>query len=596
MSKSIQMRAGANANGDVGQGLLTSGNTYTVSDGVAAELVNRGLATYTTAIPNTTPQAAVIAGPQVAAGAIGVVGIDAAGNATKPDGTPFSAVASGAIARSTAQLAGTPSAGDIALGANGQFYDPLQTVDVTHPWVYYSASATAYVRINVGGTSTLAGATDVATANLPALNAPTSAALAGKTSAQGIWNLTTNVATAPDGTTTFTPANGVYPASGANFLLCTGVGPRTLDGNTYNAGDFAVMNPALAQWVRSTSSATIAATTGALVGDGAGNAIAGTLGLNIAPVPITLCNVPVGILPDGTIGANGAVVIGTSVGGGGLTFGQSTAGSGVTVTASIAAFAATDVNRFITVGGVTCTITAFTSTTQVAVTIPTGGISSTTWANGTWALGTGVVRSPGGNYNQPGMWVDMPANVITGSNAAGKYWYVASGPVQGTLFNTVYTPGTNTGAGSWHVPSSPTAFSGTTGAAYSSGTGQITLFSNSLTLPPNAILKSEFFHRNNNSAGVKLVQQWMNGNQIGYFSNNQTTSVSHYDSGVLFMKGVTNNVESLGNTEPIHSGQTALGKSYDLSTAQTLLATATRSTVTDWIVIESMLIYPIYGV
>lgn len=90
MSKSIQMRPGASANGDVGQGLLTGGNTYTVSDPLAAELVNRGLATYVAAIPNTTPQAAVISGPQVAAGAVSVIASDAAGNALKPDGSPFS--------------------------------------------------------------------------------------------------------------------------------------------------------------------------------------------------------------------------------------------------------------------------------------------------------------------------------------------------------------------------------------------------------------------------------------------------------------------------------------------------------------------------
>ncbi len=58
-----------------------------------------------------------------------------------------------AVARSSAQLAGTPSSDDIALGASAQFYDPAQTVDATHPWVYYSATSTAYVAVATGNGS-----------------------------------------------------------------------------------------------------------------------------------------------------------------------------------------------------------------------------------------------------------------------------------------------------------------------------------------------------------------------------------------------------------------------------------------------------------
>jgi hypothetical protein len=89
MTKSITMRPNESANGDVGQGLLTGGNTYTVSDPLAAELVNRRKADYATAIPQTTPLAAVITGAQVAAGATFVLAEDASGNVKNADGSSF---------------------------------------------------------------------------------------------------------------------------------------------------------------------------------------------------------------------------------------------------------------------------------------------------------------------------------------------------------------------------------------------------------------------------------------------------------------------------------------------------------------------------
>lgn len=135
-------------------------------------------------------------------------------------------------------------------------------------------------------------------------------ALSLKTTAEGVWSLTTNVATAPDGVTTFTPANGVYNPA-CNFLLCTGTGTRTLDGNTYNPNDYAVMNPALGQWVRVNSNAgTIANTTQVLVGNNLGGAVAGVPGVNFAPAPAFSCGVGIFIMPTHTVNANGAFTIG----------------------------------------------------------------------------------------------------------------------------------------------------------------------------------------------------------------------------------------------------------------------------------------------
>ncbi len=57
MSKMIVMNAGATAFGDQGQGVLSGGSTYTVSDALAGDLVNRGLAQYAAAQVAVSPYA-----------------------------------------------------------------------------------------------------------------------------------------------------------------------------------------------------------------------------------------------------------------------------------------------------------------------------------------------------------------------------------------------------------------------------------------------------------------------------------------------------------------------------------------------------------
>jgi len=135
-------------------------------------------------------------------------------------------------------------------------------------------------------------------------------ALSLKTAALGTWNLTTNVATAPNGTTTFTPANGVYPVSQANFLLATGTGTRVLDGNTYNPGDYAVMSPAAGVWEQVSGTAgSIASTTKPLKGGGSGNAVAATVGVDVGAPSVLCIGVGIFIMQAGTVGSNGALTI-----------------------------------------------------------------------------------------------------------------------------------------------------------------------------------------------------------------------------------------------------------------------------------------------
>ena len=68
-----------------------------------------------------------------------------------------------------------------------------------------------------------------------------------------------------------------------------------------------------------------------------------------------------------------------------LTLSSAAVGAGVTATAASAQFLASDVGRFITFGGGTAVITAFTSTTVVTVEIKTA-FSSTTLVSSTWNI------------------------------------------------------------------------------------------------------------------------------------------------------------------------------------------------------------------
>lgn len=369
--------------------------------------------------------------------------------------------------------------------------------------------------------STLAGATDVATANLPTLNAPTAAALGTKMSRMGVWNLTTNVATAPDGST-FTPTSGVYPSDGCDFLFCTGTAGATqvIDTSTAHIGDYATMNAALAKWIiNSASGATIAATSLPLVGDGAGNAIAATYGINVVAPPSIQCNVAIGNAPSGTFTTNGA-----------------------------------------------------------------------------FSLGTGIVSQSVAGYYAEGCWLYFPANGITGSNAAGFYWCVFTSTTVGTAFNTIYTPGTNTGTGSWHIPSAPTAFSGTTGSAFTGVTGAIT--THSLGVPanamgPNGIIEAWVGSCNNNSAGAKVVQGNFGGAGIGY-SSSAATLISSTGYAQIRNQGRTDRqISRAANFGGLSS--VSNGRSNDTTVNQTLTMTTSVSTATDYNLVDSLRWNILYG-
>ena len=195
--------------------------------------------------------------------------------------------------------------------------------------------------------------------------------------------------------------------------------------------------------------------TGKVVGvdDGDGGVVRFSFGVQIG--------LPVGIPPAGTIGSNGDLKLGTLVGGGTITFG-STSGS-TSCTATAPAFAATDVGRVITVDGVKqATITGYTSTTVVTVTL--GSTLSGVGPFAVWYMAWPFHNT----YSN--IYLYFPANAIFAGSSSGFYYVEMSSTTTGKVYNNLYLAAAN------EVPIIPTpiAFSGTTGINYTQDTANIT--------------------------------------------------------------------------------------------------------------------------
>lgn len=316
------------------------------------------------------------------------------------------------------------------------------------------------------------------------------------------WNASTN-----------TPALASNsPPSTAPFAYTVSVaGTTTLDGiSSWAVGD--VLYTDGTHWQQIAASNVGITTSLLLKGNGAGGAAAAAPGIDYLPGPLLACNVPIApFLPDGSVGANGALTLGTS-----------------------------------------------------------------------------MATQAGGVYTH--LWGYFPANVINGSNAADFYYIVMSSGTAGQVFNNLYTPGTNAiGTGSWHVPASPTAFSGTAGSSFSAGTASIT--SHSFVIPanslgPNGNILTDCFSRNNSTAGTKTVQQMVSAQNLGY-NNAQTTNSQNHGGAYIWNMGLTNYQQSFG-IGPSNSGAVGNIRNFDSTAALTCTLTATRTVTTDWLVIETL--------
>jgi hypothetical protein len=210
--------------------------------------------------------------------------------------------------------------------------------------------------------------------------------------------------------------------------------------------------------------------------------------------------------------------------------------------------------------------------------------SGTVGSNGLLTLGTALALT----YSD-GLWLYFPANAITGANAAGFYWTVMSSTTVGTVYNTTYTPGLNSGAGSWAIPGSPTAFSGTTGAAYTGVTTQITALR--LQIPAGALGVNGFMRewalsRANSSAGTKTILGLFGGTSLGISVVHSSTNVTGNNNGTSYVRGRADRQIS-GPAESSTGGGIMNRASVDSTQSQNKDITLQLATATDWITLEA---------
>lgn len=238
-----------------------------------------------------------------------------------PAGTvSLSGVSAGAIPRSAAQLAAAPTSADIALGAQGQFFDPLQTVDATHPWVYYSATATAYVKISSAGGGATGSATPQAlgTAAVGTATAsshedhvhamPTALQVGGFPQISGNYDASTNtVLTGP--LTGVHLASSTVPAGGPPAFKVTVAGTPGLDAvGALSAGDYLFQTGTV--WDVAYG---VPSTAALKKGNGTGGLVDATQSVDYA-APISLqSNLEIYMSSSGSIANNGALTLTTAL-------------------------------------------------------------------------------------------------------------------------------------------------------------------------------------------------------------------------------------------------------------------------------------------
>lgn len=219
--------------------------------------------------------------------------------------------------------------------------------------------------------------------------------------------------------------------------------------------------------------------------------------------------------------------------------------------------------------------------------VPIGNApSGTIGSNGALTLGTALVGSTVSGWYDRGIWLNYPANAITGSNGAGYYWTVFTSATAATVYNNTYTPGSNVGAGSWRIPTT-SAFTGTTGAAYTGVTTATSTHSLSIagnTLGSHGQIQINVTHRNNGTAGAKAVSTLLGGSAIGYLTS-QTTNTFNTDSALIYNQGATDRQYS-AFTSSAHGTSGGQARSIDTTQVQTFSLSQTVAVATDWSVIE----------
>ncbi len=525
--------------------------------------------------------------------------------------------------RSLTTLGGTPSARDIYQADYVQFFNQA---DRTKRYTV-SADGTAYVMVggSGGGTSNVTISTSLpqalGTANAGSTNGTAASAFdhvhALPTAAQlNVISIATQLTAAQIQAQL---ADGVAPTNNNTYVNTT-AGTTAMTGfarfTALNFNDEVYWNPFLGasgQWDRIALLDTGLRTAGVAyaLADGTMRVAvpgAGATYADYAPPIFLMCNVPVGQCPTGVIGSNGAIQIGvqnpnsaTSI-----AFSQTTAGTGVTatVTGGTGPFVSTDATaanlRAICVGGVVCPITGYTSASVVTCTIPSGGISASSFS--TFYVGTQFNNISGngrysGDSNASGVWVyfqqgEINTTVSGPGYAAGFYYTTWSTTMTGTIWNMTYAPGTNSGANSWRVPStSGAAFSGTTGTTHNPVTGaDLTTHQITATNPmgPYGKRTEHVNHRSSSSTGTKQVRSYLGATQCGYNSGSQTVNNFNSDNATLRMKGSTALEVGVTGGDPIHVTGAPYGAGIiETANSQVYALKIQQSSVNDYVVVES---------
>jgi hypothetical protein len=139
------------------------------------------------------------------------------------------------IPRTAAQLAGSPSSADLALGSQVVFYDPNQTVGTSTPLLTYSTTVTGYVPTGSGGggggggATTFTALTDASSVDIPSVN-PSVGALATQITALQANQLNDLNVPAGWNASTNTPTLVSSTAAANNVYIVTTAGSTTLDG------------------------------------------------------------------------------------------------------------------------------------------------------------------------------------------------------------------------------------------------------------------------------------------------------------------------------------------------------------------------------
>lgn len=210
--------------------------------------------------------------------------------------------------------------------------------------------------------------------------------------------------------------------------------------------------------------------------------------------------------------------------------------------------------------------------------------SGTVGSNGALTLGTAFALT----YSD-GIWLYFPANALTGANAAGWYWTVMSTTTAGTVYNTTYTPGTNSGAGSWAIPASPTGFSGTTGGSYTAPLTAQTFMRVSVpagALGLNGYMRQRATTRAFSSAGSKNLQTLYGGSSCGL-------AIAHSSSNTTGANTATTNIRGRADRQLAPTNDSQIGggtinhPNVDSTVAQNMDLQIQLSVATDWIVVEA---------